>query len=146
LVVADATGLGDPVAEDLLALLPSTFFPVVITSGSSVTQDADGAKVPRHVLIETLINACERKDISIPKTDKTEVIGLEMDSFDWKITGSRQIQYVPTGDDDTVLSLSLAVWALRNVAHHATTLDDVSFGKSEGPYQFTEPSGWGNPS
>ena len=56
-LVADATGLGDPLVELIYAQkLPINFMPIKITSGQNVTISRYGRNVPKSILVGRLLH------------------------------------------------------------------------------------------
>lgn len=100
LAVVDATGLGDPIAEDLFRQGVSVL-PFKISSAS------------KKELIEKLIVAIEQRLITFPNIE--ELID-ELSSFQYFLTDAGNVQMsAPDGmHDDCVISLGLAVYGLKN--------------------------------
>ena len=98
--VVDATGIGDPIAEDLTRQGLSVL-PFKITSSS------------KQELIERLMVAIEQRLITFPKIP--ELID-ELGIFSYEVTDHGNVRFAaPEGShDDCVMSLSLAVYGLKN--------------------------------
>lgn len=109
-VIPDATGVGDVVIEALLAR-NVRLAPVVITGGRSVTETG----VPKTTLIQNLIVAIEKKDLTFP----AELIALtdELKAYEYDTTAMGALIYsAPEGlHDDTVISLALAAWGVQHI-------------------------------
>ncbi len=109
-VIPDATGVGDVVIEALLDL-KVRLAPVVITGGRSVTETG----VPKTTLIQNLIVAIEKKDLTFP----AELVALtdELKAYEYDTTAMGNLVYAaPEGlFDDTVISLALAVWGAQHI-------------------------------
>lgn len=101
LVMIDATGLGDPIAEDLgRAGVPVE--PIKLTNQS------------KKEIIEKLVIYIEQKKISMLPIQETL---QEFSNFTYDISSSGKIRYeAPSGfHDDIVLSHGLAVWSMSPV-------------------------------
>jgi len=99
----DATGLGDPIAEDLKRA-------GVNIPESGAFKISGASKKP---LIERLIVAIEQRLITFPLIQ--ELID-ELGSYTYELTSQRNIRYTaPEGlHDDCVIALALCVYGLRN--------------------------------
>lgn len=97
--VADSTGLGDPVCEQLedLGLEVERY---VFTTPS------------RKALLEELILACDNREFTVPATSKFEIYRQELESFEYVLDGMTA-KYEAPGHDDTTISLALAVHGFR---------------------------------
>ena len=95
LLVLDATGIGDPVYDDLCHVIPR-IEPVKLTS------------VSKSQLIQRLVVAVEQKQIGWPAA--WEVLTDELKRYEYQITPSGNITYnAPAGyHDDCVIALALA--------------------------------------
>ncbi len=100
MAVVDATGLGDPICEDLVRQGLSVF-PFKISSGS------------KKELIERLMVAIEQRQITFPNLP---VLIEELGLYQYNVTESHNITYgAPDGsNDDCVISLALAVTGMKN--------------------------------
>lgn len=104
LVVPDATGLGDPIVEDLKA------------RGLRVYGDSgEGFKfteLSRKQLLDNLAILLEQDKIKIPND---EGLISELESFQYSLSERGKIKVqVPDGmTDDRVMSLALSVWGIR---------------------------------
>lgn len=96
--VVDATGVGDPIAQDLER------------SGAAVMPFKISAQ-SKKTLIERLIVAIEQRHITFPKI---EVLINELGLFSYEITDHGNVRFAaPEGmHDDTVIALALAVQGL----------------------------------
>ena len=103
LVVIDATGLGDPIADDLIRAGLSVV-PFKITAQSK--QD----------MIEKLALWVEQKQFKMFKDAEGETL-LEYDNFSYSMGPTGEIRYgARTGyHDDIVLADALAVWHMNKV-------------------------------
>lgn len=104
LVAIDASGVGDPIVEDLQR------------AGVGIWhyKDVPGVKftnVSKESMIERLKVAIENRLITFPRID---IMIDELTSFQCEMTSARNYKYgAPEGKhDDCVVSLGLAVWAL----------------------------------
>jgi len=107
LTVVDSTGVGDPICEDLQMSNISLHY----------EDGKPGVKftnVKKNQLIDNLAIAIEQRLITFP-SEYPELI-QELSDFEYQITDAGNITYsAPDGKhDDCVISLALAVWALRN--------------------------------
>lgn len=95
LVVMDATGIGDPVYDDLRMVIPQ-IEPIKLTNLSKAQ------------LIQRLIVAIEQRQVSWPKEWK--VLTDELERYEYKVTANGAITYnAPSGyHDDCVIALALA--------------------------------------
>ncbi len=100
MAIVDATGVGDPIFEDLRRAGVNAK-PFKINN------------VNKKELIDRLAVSIEQRLITFP-----DIIALtdELKSFAYELTPSRNIKFsAPPGlHDDCVISLSLAVWGIRN--------------------------------
>lgn len=109
LVVLDATGVGDPIADDLLragvAVEPFKF-----------TNES------KKQLVEKLSNYIELKRIKMLPLEETK---REFENFTYDISATGKILYeAPVGfNDDIVMSHALAVWALQPLAREEDAKD-----------------------
>lgn len=104
--VVDASGVGDPIVEDLK------------NAGISLYYDKDqpGFKFTnesKNRLIEQLAIAIEQRQITFPNH---EILINELFNYEYSITDNGRIKYsAPPGKhDDCVISLALAVWGIRS--------------------------------
>jgi hypothetical protein len=111
LCVIDATGVGDPIVEDLQHC------------GLSLYYDGDkpGFKFTnesKNRLIDNLAIAIESRLVTFPNI---EVLVDELQRYEYQITTGGKIQYgAPDGrHDDAVTSLALSVWGIRNQMREA---------------------------
>lgn len=99
-VIVDATGVGDPVAEELRKK-GMNVEPFVFTSRS------------KKELLEALIVSCEQRQIRLPASLK--VFREELEAAEYLLSDGGEVSYgVPSGfSDDCMMSLALAVKAYR---------------------------------
>jgi hypothetical protein len=98
--VADSTGVGDPVCEQL--------------EGLGLEVERYQISVPsRKALLEELILACDNREFTVPQTEKFKVYKSELESFEYVLDGTTA-KYMAPGHDDTTFSLALAVHAYRD--------------------------------
>jgi hypothetical protein len=100
-VTVDATGVGDPIVEELrkrgLSVEPFLF------TGPS-----------KKALIERLCMACDALEIRLPATPRFAPFREEMEAFEYVMDGGEVRYGAPSGvHDDCVMSLALAVRGLR---------------------------------
>jgi hypothetical protein len=108
LCFVDASGVGDPIYEDLL------------TSGVSC-EPFKFTNESKRQLIEQLAISIEQRLITFPAVE--ELIA-ELDSFEYELTERGKIIYgAPEGKhDDCVIALALANWGLRQYVNQAQIL------------------------
>jgi len=96
-LVMDATGVGDPVFDDLCRVLPQV-------EGFKIT----GAS--KRELVQGLMVAVEQRRVSWPAA--WDVMTAEMKRYEYEIGPTGQVSYsAPAGyHDDCVMALALAVW------------------------------------
>jgi len=101
LVVLDATGLGDPIADDLIR-------DQIAVEPIKITEQT------KKELIEKLAIWIEQKKITMLPMDETL---QEFDVFSYEIGVTGRIRYgAPVGfNDDIVIAHSLAIWSLQPV-------------------------------
>ena len=97
-IVIDATGVGDPIAQELLRVYGVPVLPYKISSSDA-----------KKVLIENLKLRIEQRQITIP--DEPTLV-KELESYNYQISDTGRVKYgAPSGEhDDCVVSLALAVW------------------------------------
>jgi hypothetical protein len=115
-VVADATGVGDPIVEDM------------INHGMSV-QPFKFTEQSKKDLLTHLSILLEQDKIKIPNDPD---LLAELDAIQWELsdTGKTRIGTVSGMHDDRVMSLALAVWG-RSEAYGSIDNDDFSLYSSE---------------
>ncbi len=102
-LILDATGIGDPIYDDLTTVLPD-IEPFKLTAGS------------KTLLIQRLMGAVEQRQISWPakanQQGNWETLTAEMKRFEYEIPPMGGIRYgAPSGyHDDCVMALALAVY------------------------------------
>lgn len=104
--VVDATGLGDPIVEDL-------------RNGGVSVEPFKFSVQSKHELVERLAIALEQRQITFPHN--LEHLYDELMRYEYQITKQGNVKYgAPEGrHDDCVISLGLAVWGLRFQLHEA---------------------------
>lgn len=109
LCVVDATGVGDPIAEDL------------IRAGINVKPfKITGAN--KKELIDRLAVSIEQRLITFPADEETV---NELKSYSYFLSDAGNIKFgSPSGmHDDTVISMALAVWGARNFMYGKKLVD-----------------------
>jgi hypothetical protein len=100
--VVDATGIGDPITEELVKL-GLKVDPFIFTQSS------------RKSLLEALIVACDNSVIALPASQKFAVYRQELESFEYQLDGSTIRYSAPEHmHDDSVMSLALALHASKH--------------------------------
>ena len=96
-LVMDATGIGDPVFDDLCRVLPQV-------EGFKITAQT------KRELVQGLMVAVEQRRVSWPAA--WDVMTAEMKRYEYEIGPTGQVSYsAPAGyHDDCVMALALAVW------------------------------------
>ena len=105
-LVADATGLSDPLVELIYAQkLPINFMPIKITSGQNVTISRYGRNVPKSILVGRLLHVAA----DAPQSD---LLRHELLHFERKLQPGCHTSFAAgsTNHDDLVCALSLAAW------------------------------------
>jgi hypothetical protein len=99
-LVMDATGVGDPVFDDLRREFPDT-------EGYRITAQS------KRELVQGLMMAVEQRRVTWPAA--WEVLTAEMRRYEYAAGPSGQVTYsAPSGyHDDCVMALALAVWGCR---------------------------------
>jgi len=99
-LVMDATGVGDPVFDDLRREFPDT-------EGYRITAQS------KRELVQGLMMAVEQRRVTWPAA--WEVLTAEMRRYEYAAGPSGQVTYsAPAGyHDDCVMALALAVWGCR---------------------------------
>jgi hypothetical protein len=124
--VVDATGVGDPIAEDL-GRAGINVKPFKITNAN------------KKELIDRLAVTIEQRLITFPNN---ETLVEELKSYAYDVTDSGRITFgAPNGmHDDTVISMALAVWGSRNFLYGKKLQEDrrervtrVRFNRNERP-------------
>lgn len=107
----DATGIGDPIVEDLQSAGVSVD-PFKFTNTS------------KYDLISNLTLALEQRLITFPRV---EVLIDELLQYEYSISDGGRIKYsAPVGKhDDCVISLALAVWGIRSQLRSAQVVKDT---------------------
>ena len=98
--VADSTGVGDPVCEQLEA------------AGMEVERFTFTTP-SRKALLEELILATDNAEYTIPASNRFHIYRQELESFEFVLDGTTT-KYQAPGHDDTTMSLALAVHAYRS--------------------------------
>lgn len=106
LCVIDATGVGDPIVEDLQNAGISLYYDKG-RPGFRFTNES------KNQLIEQLAIAIEQRQLTFPNH---EILVNELMNYEYAITDNGRIKYgAPSGKhDDCVISLALAVWGIRS--------------------------------
>ena len=132
LVILDATGIGDPIADDLIrAGIPVE--PIKFTEQS------------KKDIIEKLSIWIEQKQIKILNIEETL---HEFDNFNYEIGESGHIRYgAPQGfNDDIVIAHGLAVWSLqplyKEVIAKPRTRIERMYEKAKENYQYEQNNEW----
>ncbi len=118
----DKTGVGGAVSDLFRqAQINAKLIPISITSGSSVTTDADSTRVPKRELCGAVSVALQRDKLKFAKEHPlTATLQKELENFKARITTSGNDVYGAGDDwrvgnnDDLVLGLSLALWCGMN--------------------------------
>jgi len=99
-LVMDATGIGDPVFDDLCRVLPQV-------EGFKITGNS------KRELVQGLMVAVEQRRVSWPVS--WDVMTAEMKRYEYEIGPTGQVSYsAPSGyHDDCVMALALAVWGMK---------------------------------
>jgi len=99
-LVMDATGVGDPVYDDLRRVLPQV-------EGFRITAQT------KRELVQGLMVAVEQRRVMWPVA--WQILTAEMRRYEYNIGPTGQVSYAaPSGyHDDCVMSLALAVWGCR---------------------------------
>jgi hypothetical protein len=107
LAILDSTGVGDPIAEDLQSSNISLHY----EDGKPGVKFDNRKKCQ---IIDNLVIAIEQRAITFP-SEYEELIS-ELQQYEYTITDAGNITYsAPDGKhDDCVISLALAVWAIKN--------------------------------
>lgn len=114
-LIADATGVGDPIVEQIRALrLQRSLYPVKITAGSASNYSAPFHNVPKNELLTRLTNVFERRQIRIPSTlPLARTLIEELASLSVKISSAGNEIIAPwraSQHDDIVFALALIIW------------------------------------
>lgn len=104
LIWPDATGVGDPIVEDLAAK--------GLRIGGEHSEGFKFTELSRKQLLDNLAILLEQDKIKIPDD---EGLIMELESFQYTLTERGKIKVeVPSGmTDDRVMSLALSVWGVR---------------------------------
>lgn len=125
----DATGVGDPIVEDL-ARQGMTVNPFKFTEKS------------KRELLTHLALLLEQDKIKIPNDDE---LLAELDSIRWEMTenGRTRIATIEGMHDDRVMSLALAVWGASTpvMIRNTTPQEYVSDSPYDGTVPVTQPEG-----
>ena len=110
MAVIDATGVGDPIFEDLKR--------VGVNARPFKFNNTN-----KKEIIDRLSVCIEQRLITFP-----EIVPLidELKTYAYELTPSRNVRYnAPNGmHDDSVISLALAVWGMRNFIYNPKTLEE----------------------
>jgi hypothetical protein len=118
----DKTGVGAAVSDLFKqAQINAKLIPVSITSGSSVTTDADSVRVPKRELCGVVAVALQSDKLKFAKEHPlTATLRRELENFEANITARGNDVYGAGDDwrvgnnDDLVLGLALALWCGMN--------------------------------
>lgn len=127
LIWIDATGLGDPITDDLRA------------RGLNIGNEGNGYKfteVSRMNLLNNLAILLEQGKIKIPDD---EGLVAELESFQYLLGdgGKVRVKAPENMHDDRVMSLALAVWGAREpVKPDLYTMQMVNYNRMKGPTSF----------
>jgi len=118
----DATGVGDPVYDDLCRVLPSV-------TGFKITGPS------KRGLVQGLMVAVEQRRVSWPAA--WEVVTGEMKRYEYEMGPTGQISYnAPSGfHDDCVIALALAVWGAAEFGKPAGNMVRLDAAASGGSRQ-----------
>jgi hypothetical protein len=125
LLVVDATGVGEPVAEQVLVKLREDRIPcfvrlVTITAGNAVTLASDGRwHVSKKQLASCLQVLLGQRRLQVaPDLAEAKTLARELGTFQVKITaaGNESFEAWRERDhDDLVLAVALAAWAAESL-------------------------------
>jgi hypothetical protein len=120
-LIVDATGVGDPIVENLAVLRNLPVQSVLITSGDVARVMGDGQyHVSKSNLVTALIDIVQRKRLKILEgTKDMDAFFNQLDVFGYKInsdTGTLSYEAMQAKiHDDLVISTALAVWYAERV-------------------------------
>jgi len=119
-LVMDATGVGDPVFDDLCRVLPQV-------EGFKITGNS------KRELVQGLMVAVEQRRVSWPVA--WDVMTAEMKRYEYEIGPTGQVSYsAPAGyHDDCVMALALAVWGVKAFGTGPGRMLRLVGGVSAGP-------------
>ena len=119
-LVMDATGVGDPVFDDLCRVLPQV-------EGFKITGNS------KRELVQGLMVAVEQRRVSWPAA--WDVMTAEMKRYEYEIGPTGQVSYsAPSGyHDDCVMALALAVWGVKTFGTGPGQMLRLVSGESAGP-------------
>ena len=119
-LVMDATGVGDPVFDDLCRVLPQV-------EGFKITGNS------KRELVQGLMVAVEQRRVSWPAS--WDVMTAEMKRYEYEIGPTGQVSYsAPAGyHDDCVMALALAVWGVKTFGVAPGRMLRLVSGGSAGP-------------
>jgi hypothetical protein len=117
-LVVDATGVGMPVVEMLVAArLPCTLMPVVMTGGYGEHSDGRLWHVPKMDLLGGLQGMLERREVRFARgMRELGALQRELLQVQGRVRGSGKVRVGADGageHDDLVVALALACWAAR---------------------------------
>ena len=126
-VAVDATGVGQPVVDDLKPKLRhSRFHAITITAGNTVNSTSGKINIPKRDLITTcqLLLQNQRLRIAAAIPDAAALVE-EMLSYRVTISENGHDSYAPWRErdhDDLLLALALAAWTAENRTHRPARL------------------------
>ncbi len=124
LVMLDATGVGDPIADDL-------------TRAGVAVEPYKFTNESKKALIEKLVTYVEQKRIKMLPIEETK---REFENFTYDISATGKILYeAPVGfNDDIVMSHALAVWSLNPLMVQEGAKDptptQIAFARAKNKY------------
>lgn len=110
-LIVDATGLGNPVLEQLRKRIDAVIG-LTITGGTRVNVEGSNVRVPKVTLIGTLLSIIENRRLFFAESAQhLDALVQELMAFQGKFSEGGRIQYEGRGaHDDMVMSLSMATW------------------------------------
>ena len=110
-LVVDATGVGRPVL-DLLRDAGLAPVAVCITGGRAVTFDGDMWRVPKRILVRSLVAAFEGDWLKVARgLSHAKAFTRELQAFERRVNARGHDVYEGAGEhDDLVIATALAAW------------------------------------
>lgn len=115
LTAVDATGVGRPIAEDLLGRVPGVA--VTITAGRRPSGRWPTWRVPKPILVHAAASGMRSGGLQLPPRGAAPGLRAELESMIRK--PSARIEAAGSGHDDQVLALLLAYYAALVVSDPA---------------------------
>ncbi len=114
-LVVDATGVGRPVL-DMLRAAGLDPVAVCITGGRAVAFDGGMWKVPKRILIRSLVAAVEGGWLMVARGLRhAKALTLELQAFERRVNVRGHDRYEGAGEhDDLVIAVALACWWIEN--------------------------------